>query len=291
MKSGATEKVKFAKLKRRLGLAHWQVVGVLESVWLFTLRNAPAGDIGKFSDEDIAAGIEWSGDPEEFVTALIECSWLDRCPENRLVVHDWSEHAPNYLKGAMHRHGRGFVHGAKDGAKEGAGQGAKDVHKDHASDALPNQAKSNLTKPILNHAASPPVATKPDDPPKTKTARKDPEGIHADFIRAFEDSWFAKYGVAYPFAGAKDGTAVKYFREQLDEDLESFRRIVREYLSDNSQFVIDSRHSIGLLRSQWVRWSTRPPPGVHANNGGPGLMDQIKASSEAFLRGGTDDAG
>ena len=73
MKLGATESIKFKKLKMRLKLPHWQAVGLLESIWMFTARNAPLGDIGRHSDEDIAAAIEWSGDPQEMVGAMIHC--------------------------------------------------------------------------------------------------------------------------------------------------------------------------------------------------------------------------
>ena len=99
MKLGATESIKFKKLKMRLSLSHWQAVGLLESLWMFTSRNSPAGDIGRHSDEDIAAAIEWPGDPTALITALVDCRWIDLSDESRLVVHDWADHMPNWLKG------------------------------------------------------------------------------------------------------------------------------------------------------------------------------------------------
>lgn len=109
MKMTAPQSLKFSKLKRRLGLPHWQAVGLLESLWLFTQVNAPAGDVGRHSDEDIAAGIEWDGETEILFESLIECGWLDRCEKNRLVVHDWEEHVPRYLKGALVKNGVAFA--------------------------------------------------------------------------------------------------------------------------------------------------------------------------------------
>lgn len=81
MKHSAPTSVKFAKLKRCLILTHWQCVGLLESIWLFAQTNAIAGDIGRYSDEDIAAAIEWQGDPTELVRHLVECGWPDRVPQ------------------------------------------------------------------------------------------------------------------------------------------------------------------------------------------------------------------
>jgi len=145
VKSPALHSLKFSKLKRRLKLSHWQCVGVLESLWLFTQANAPRGDIGKHSDEDIAAAIEWDGDPAEFVGHLKECGWLDTCDQYRLVVHDWHDHAPRYLKGALYKNGQDFVKAsAKQGAKQPAKQGAKQPP---MSNVLPNLTKPNLTKP------------------------------------------------------------------------------------------------------------------------------------------------
>ena len=71
MKTQAIQSVKFLRLKRRLRLAHWQCVGILESLWLITQTNAPRGDIGRLSNEDIAAMLEWPDDADELVNALV----------------------------------------------------------------------------------------------------------------------------------------------------------------------------------------------------------------------------
>ncbi len=114
MKMVAMQSIKFLRLKRRLKMPSWQVVGLLESIWLFTQSNAPAGDIGRHLDEDIAAHLEWDGDAEALVKDLVECGWLDRHETHRLIVHDWHEHAPNYVKGNMAKHGREFASSEQD---------------------------------------------------------------------------------------------------------------------------------------------------------------------------------
>jgi len=121
VKPSTTQSIKFAKLKRRLKLCHWQAVGVLESIWLFTQLNSPGGNIGKLSNEDIAAGIEWDGDADEFVEAMIAIRFFDVCPVNRLIIHDWEEHCPTWVKGNMVKYGKKFAHihtSPKDGPKE-----------------------------------------------------------------------------------------------------------------------------------------------------------------------------
>lgn len=106
------DKVKFKVLVRRLarfGETERSVIGLLELLWRHTAINAPRGDIGRFSDEEIAAIIQFDHNPKELVDALVESGWIDRCQENRLVVHDWSEHAPRWVHAKLSREGREVI--------------------------------------------------------------------------------------------------------------------------------------------------------------------------------------
>jgi len=99
MKAGTQNHPKFKRLMRVLGIPEYQAIGLLEAVWLMTANSAWGGDLGKHSDEDIAATIDWRGDPEKLVAALIETGWLDPVEdERRLVVHDWEDHCPEYIR-------------------------------------------------------------------------------------------------------------------------------------------------------------------------------------------------
>lgn len=95
MKRGSTEHPKFKRLCRRLPSENpARIVGILELLWQFTARVAKAGDIGKWTDEDIAEAVFWSDKPvAELIEALVSEGWLDRDRTHRLVVHGWSEHA------------------------------------------------------------------------------------------------------------------------------------------------------------------------------------------------------
>lgn len=104
MKLGTVESLKFKKLKMKLGLAQWQAIGLLESLWMFTARNAPLGDIGKHSNEDIAVHLEWDGDPDALIDVLVQCRWLDVDDEHRLLIHDWADHLPLWLNANLKRH-------------------------------------------------------------------------------------------------------------------------------------------------------------------------------------------
>lgn len=98
MKHTAPESMKFRRLQRRLACSKLECVGLLELLWITTQKNAMAGDIGRFSNEEIAVEVEWPGDPDNLVEALVETGWLDRSDQYRLVVHDWHDHAPKYVR-------------------------------------------------------------------------------------------------------------------------------------------------------------------------------------------------
>lgn len=81
-----------------LGVPTWGAIGILESLWHFAQRFAPRGDIGKFTDDDIAADLEWKDDCTKLIDTLVECGWLDRCETHRLLIHDWADHCDRTVK-------------------------------------------------------------------------------------------------------------------------------------------------------------------------------------------------
>ncbi|HEY4260720.1 MAG TPA: hypothetical protein VGM98_11195 [Schlesneria sp.] len=98
MKIGTLSHIKTKRLKRRLGLPMYQVAGILETLWHLAIESADEGDIGKFSNDDIAMGLEWDGDADALISALIDSGFVDEDPERRLVIHDWLDHAPEYVR-------------------------------------------------------------------------------------------------------------------------------------------------------------------------------------------------
>ena len=155
MKKDTVSKLKFKRLQRQLKLPLWQAIGLLEALWHCTLTNAPDGDIGRMSDDDIAAAIEWEGDAMNLIHALVECNWLDRDDAFRLLVHDWSQHVPTYMKGAYERNGKLFAdQRAKQGAKHTAKHDAKQVAKDGCLAGAPILSQSSQANPSqVNNAA------------------------------------------------------------------------------------------------------------------------------------------
>ena len=108
MKRDAINHTKLKKLSRLLDVPAYQAVGILESLWHLTGREAIRGDIGKLTDQDIAYAIDYRGDETQLIESLVRCRWLDRHKRFRLLVHDWNEHADDTIKKRIQRSGIGF---------------------------------------------------------------------------------------------------------------------------------------------------------------------------------------
>ena len=69
--------------------------------------NSPRGDIGRMDNESIAIECDWPADqdPDVLIDALEDTGWLDEHPEHRLVIHDWNDHAPRWVRGVAAKKG------------------------------------------------------------------------------------------------------------------------------------------------------------------------------------------
>ena len=93
MKRTALDHPKLKRLASLLGLPHFGAVGICECLWNFTAKHAIRGEIGKWSNQEIADAIGWpSDDADRLVAALVESRLLDHHRQHRYVVHDWKDH-------------------------------------------------------------------------------------------------------------------------------------------------------------------------------------------------------
>lgn len=114
MKHGTENKLKFKKLQRRLDLALWQCKGLLQTLWDFAKANAPRGDVGRYTDDELAIGIDWRGDAKLLVDALVDNGWLDPAEDPaRLIIHDWWEHCEDSIHMQLARHRQIFADGQR----------------------------------------------------------------------------------------------------------------------------------------------------------------------------------
>ena len=168
MKIATTQTLKFKKLQRRLKLPLWQAIGVLEAIWKMTYRNAPGGDIGRLSNEDIAAAIEWEGDADDLIAGLVETGWVDTDPTHRLLIHDWEQECESWHRGHMERYGKSF---------------ARPQNQEQNKPCT--ELESSLMQPsaTLGTSASLPIPTLPSpSPPILNPPAPDPEPLSAAWV-------------------------------------------------------------------------------------------------------------
>lgn len=147
MKRNTDSLPKFKGLMRELGLPRYATMGVLEAVWDLTGKHAPRGNLGKFSNQEIADDLGWDGDADKLVEALVKHRWLDTCETHRLLVHDWKDHAPDWLKKVVVRANQGWA--ADDSVRQwlpvaDSGGQRQPVA---ASGCLPDQTRPSQTNP------------------------------------------------------------------------------------------------------------------------------------------------
>lgn len=92
MKRDGPDHPKVRGLARKLEVPRYSVVGICELLWHWTAQYAHAGDIGRYTDVQIAEAVYWDGEPADLISAMVEVGLLDLSDEHRLIVHGWRKH-------------------------------------------------------------------------------------------------------------------------------------------------------------------------------------------------------
>jgi hypothetical protein len=162
VKRGTETRLKFKSLKAKLGLSLWQTKGLLQALWDFAGENCPDGDVGRFTNQELALGMEWPADrADEFVAALVETRWLDETKECRLLIHDWEEHCESWVSKVLARRrqkGLGVPKnaGAADNTSRAGGHGGlpSPSHSHHAPPTPPGGVAERRRPPNVAEAAA-----------------------------------------------------------------------------------------------------------------------------------------
>jgi len=109
MKLDALDHPKTFDFAARLSVDLPTAIGHLELLWAFTGKQAAQGNIGKWPDGAIARACYWMGRPELFIQALQESGFVDADAMHRLIIHDWHEHAPGWVRAKLKKLGLAFL--------------------------------------------------------------------------------------------------------------------------------------------------------------------------------------
>lgn len=130
---------KTKKLARKLGVSLPAVVGHLHYLWWWALDFAHDGVLDRFDGEDIAEAMEWPGDSDQLLEALIDSGYVDET-DHGLVIHDWGEYAGKLLERRAKDRAR------KRAAAESAGVPKKSRGKSNGTDAENEGTPSDSTE-------------------------------------------------------------------------------------------------------------------------------------------------
>ena len=88
---------KTKKLARLLGVSLPAAVGHLHYLWWWALDFAQDGLLDKYDNDDIADAMQWDGDADTLVSALISAGYIDETDDG-LAIHDWRDYAGKLIE-------------------------------------------------------------------------------------------------------------------------------------------------------------------------------------------------
>lgn len=155
MKLEALDHPKTMELAAQLGVELPTAIGYLELLWAFVGKKTPRGDVGKWSDAVIASACLWRGKPADFVQALITSGYVDADDEYRLLVHDWPQHCPNWVRAKLKKDGVEFALKSalksalktSSNADSNAGTSRADLNQAKPSEEKPSEGKGSASPP------------------------------------------------------------------------------------------------------------------------------------------------
>lgn len=159
MKRNAPMHPKTLTLASMLALRRYEAVGLLELLWHFTAQFCPQGDVGKRTDAQIAAALDWPQDrAAELMKALVDCGWLDAHPEHRLVVHDWHDHADGTCDKYLSDHGLKYATSRDPRRRSGSSDGSSRDKSRQVATSRDSRAGARVPEPEPEpeHSPKPP---------------------------------------------------------------------------------------------------------------------------------------
>ncbi|HEY1502565.1 MAG TPA: hypothetical protein VGF88_23520 [Acidobacteriaceae bacterium] len=110
-KRGVLDHPKNLDLAQKLKIMPPFSLGVLEAFWHWTGKYRPTGDITGTDPHLFAVSIRYAADADALWNALVSAGWIERDGE-RMLVHDWSEHADDAVRKYLKRRGESFADGS-----------------------------------------------------------------------------------------------------------------------------------------------------------------------------------
>ena len=280
-------------LRRQLGMeSDAQAIGHLVCLWLWTLDNAPDGDLSEMDDATIAYGADFPEErAEEFVKALQKARFLDgKC------IHNWEEYAGRLIairesnrerarKARERKRAKGGQKAepkepeeedAPEGVREPCANGARSV-REACGATKPNRTQRNPTVPdqTKQNITLPNPTTQDTTVPDTTAPNTTVPGARARAERQRETEWFEQFWQLYPRKGDRHMSEILFRGEAFtEEEFLEMMDALRYWMQTHKWRVFDGRYA--PVSMQWLRqrmWREPRPEGTEAPEEEPWTED------------------
>ena len=269
-----------------------QAIGHLVCLWLWTLDNAPDGDLSEMDDATIAYGADFPEErAEEFVKALQKARFLDgKC------IHNWEEYAGRLIairesngerarKARERKRAKGGQKAepkepeeedAPEGVREPCANGARSV-REACGATKPNRTQRNPTVPdqTKQNITLPNPTTQDTTVPDTTAPNTTVPGARARAERQRETEWFEQFWQLYPRKGDRHMSEILFRGEAFtEEEFLEMMDALRYWMQTHKWRVFDGRYA--PVSMQWLRqrmWREPRPEGTEAPEEEPWTED------------------
>jgi hypothetical protein len=217
------------KLARLLGISRPAAVGHLHFLWWWALDFAQDGVLDKYDAADLAEAMEWKGDEQALLDALIESGYVDDT-ELGIVIHDWGVYAGKLLERRAKDRAR------KRAAAEEAGVPKTFRRSSAGKDAevAKNLTDSFVTNQPTNSTNQPTVQNRPTEGEPTKSATPPPDPTpYAEIVALYHEICSSFSRLRNVSDKRKKAIAARW--KEYGNDLDTFRELFS--LAEASDFL------------------------------------------------------
>lgn len=93
---------KLARLAATLGIDPLMAIGHLVCLWTWALEYAEDGNLGKYTDAEIAQAAKWPDEPGALVDALVGAKFLDWDEDGHAAIHQWDQYGGMIIRRKKH---------------------------------------------------------------------------------------------------------------------------------------------------------------------------------------------
>ena len=263
---------KTKKLARLLSVSLPAAVGHLHYFWWWALDFAQDGTLEKYDGYDLADAMQWDGDPDQLLEAMIEAGYIDDT-EDGLMIHDWGEYAGKLLERR-----------AKDRARKRAAAEAAGVPQNFRRSSDGNDEESAET-PSASFVTNQP--TVPNQPNTTNSTNRTEPTTPTSAPAALQETRFAEFWKAYPKKVGKASCLKAWKKIKPTAELHEHIMAALENQKRSEQWQREGGRFIPnpLTWLNQGRWDDEPAE-VAAQSGGTGTLATLR---RMYAEEGGDD--